>query len=616
MRPSLRGDPAGARLLAARTGSARRGLSLRRLAPSGATGPLVRVGAEVLGVCGLLTLLCWRLFTDAPHLMADFQTDSWLIAHQADTLRQGHVPSHFLHSGLTVFYPVFAFYGGTLFVFAAAIALVTGSSAAAEVIVYVLALAAAYGGWLWLGRMAGLRWWQAHVPAILYITSPYVVTDVYVRQDLTETVATAMIPLLFASSLSILRADRLRAGPAAALAASTVTLGGSHNLTLLWGATIMGIVVWAFVAAVPSARGLVSRRGLLRVLAVVVPAMAVNAWYLVPDLVYHTHTTVAHRIDEWRALVSNPGPAVDAKYLFALGRPSAYPGSDLSLTLPVLAMAWVLIAAVSARQQWRQPWARTLAILALTSTVVLVLITHPKLLLVLPDPWLMVQFSYRLESFVLFCICGAVIAALVLTNRGGHRWLAVLLIPITGLGIVGAVRQIHAAPRSAVAVIWPFDELTTFGFGDFGDSQVRRLSPPNGMAPMIFTRQGVDHDRIDTTVAARPGDVLFTDVMVPAAMIDIQGAHVVGRWLWRPWKAGWQRCSYLVLQVDGDAVPGQAHITMREARTLPITGGRILSILGLLGLAANAVVILRARRQRLAESAWKESRSVGSGSSS
>jgi hypothetical protein len=39
---------------------------------------------------------------------------------------------------------------------------------------------------------------------------------------------------------------------------------------------------------------------------------------------------------------------------------------------------------------------------------------------------------------------------------------------------------------------------------------------------------------------------------------------------------------------------------MREAQTAPVIGGRILSLLGLLGLGANAVGILRARRRELA----------------
>jgi hypothetical protein len=563
--------------------------------------PFVRAWAEALGVCGLLVALCWTLFIDAPRLMADFQVDAWLIGHQADALREGYVPSHFVHSNLTVFYPIFTFYGGTLFVFAGAIALVVGSASAAQIIVYVLALGAAYGGWLWLGRIAGLRWWQAHVPAVLYVTSAYVITNVYVRQDLTETVATAMISPLLASALSILRADRLRAGPAVALAASTIVLGGSHNLTLLWAVTILGVVALVLAGAVPQARGLISGRGLLRVLAVAVPAMAVNAWYLVPDLAYHTHTIVAHRIGEWRAMVANPGPTVDAKYLFGLGRPTPFPGSGLSLTLPVLAIAWVLIAAVSVRRQWRHAWARTLAILVLASTVLLVLMTHPKLLLALPDPWLMIQFSYRLESFILFGLCGAVIAALVLLNHSSRRWLPALLIPLAALGIVDAIRQIHGAPRSPDPVVLPYDDLASFGLGDFGDAQVRKLSPPAGMTPVIFTQALVDHDRIEADVRARPGDLLYTNVMTPAELIDVQGARVVGRWLGPPWNPGWQRCSYLVLQVGGDARPGLAHIGIRQAQTAPVVGGSILSILGVLGLAANVVVIIRARRRERAD---------------
>ena len=63
---------------------------------------------------------------------------------------------------------------------------------------------------------------------------------------------------------------------------------------------------------------------------------------------------------------------------------------------------------------------------------------------------------------------------------------------------------------------------------------------------------------------------------------------------------GWQGRWSVALQVDDDATPGEAHITVRGARTLPIVGGRILSALGLLGLAAIAAVIARAglRRRR------------------
>jgi hypothetical protein len=81
-------------------------------------------------------------------------------------------------------------------------------------------------------------------------------------------------------------------------------------------------------------------------------------------------------------------------------------------------------------------------------------------------------------------------------------------------------------------------------------------------------------------------------------MIDVQGARVVGRWVAPPYGSGWQPRWYLALRIDDDATPGRAHVVIREARTLPIVGGRIISILGLLGLAANAAVIARSHRRR------------------
>ena len=296
-------------------GSARRRSSSRVFVRGLALAPMVWAGVAALAILGLLVMLTWPLFTEGDRLMGDYPTDTWFIMHQADSLRQGVFPSHFLHADNGVFYPIFAFYGGTLFALAGACSLIVGSAWTTQGIVYVLALATAYGGWVWLARLAGLRSWQVHAPALLYVTAPYVITNAIVRQDLTESVATSVIPLLVASALSVLRADRLRAGPVAALAGSTIVLGGSHNLTLLWGLTILVPVVLVLAAAVPEARRLVTRRGLLRVLAVVAPAMAVNAWYLLPDLAYYSHTLIVERVDEWKATLRNPGPAMKAKHL-------------------------------------------------------------------------------------------------------------------------------------------------------------------------------------------------------------------------------------------------------------------------------------------------------------
>jgi hypothetical protein len=563
-----------------------------------ASAPLLRTAAAALWVSGLVLLLSWTLINDAPRFQNDFWTDTWLIEHQAIALRADHAPSLFLHSGASMFYPVFAFYGGTLFAFAGAITVIVGSAIAAQVIVYILALLAAYGGWLWLARLAGLRSWPAHVPAVLYITAPYVLTNVYVRQDLAEVVATAAIPLFLAAALSILRSDELRAGPAAALAASAVALGGSHNLTLLWGFTVLSITGLVLVLVVPAARHLLTKRGVLRILAIAVPAMAVNAWYLLPDLAYHADTAIFHRVDAWKALLSGPNPAGSVKHLFALGRPSALPGADLSCTLPVLAIAWVILAMVLVRSAWREAWARLLAILSLATVILLVLISHPRLLLGLPDPWMMIQFSYRLETFVLFAICGAVIAVLVLLGPSQHRWLRWLLVPIVVLSIVGATRQTHTAARSETSVATNLDAFVTFGLGDYAGADLGQLSPRSQLQSLTLTRQLAHHNRVDLKVSARPGELVSTNLMTPSRMIDVQGARPVLRRATIPSYRNWRPVWYVMLKFDADATPGRAHIVIQEARSLPIVGGKIISLLGLLGLAANAAVIARAARRR------------------
>jgi hypothetical protein len=564
-----------------------------------AMAPFVRAVLMVVGIGVLLVVLTWPLFTVGSRLLGDAPTDAWFIAHQADSLGQGYLPSLFLHFDSGIFYPVFAFYGGTMFAFAGAISLLVGPPMAAQAIVYVLALGAAYGGWFWLARMAGVRFWLAHAPALLYVTAPYVMTNVNVRQDLAESVATSAIPLLLASALNILRADRLRPGPFAALAMSTILVGGSHNLTLLWATTILGLSALAIAAGVPQTRRMVTRRGLLRVLAVMVPAMAVNAWYLLPDLAYHADTVIAQRIDEWQAMVKTPGPEINAQHLFALGRTGPFPGSAFTVALPVFAIAWVLAAAIAIRKQWRSTWARTLMVLSVLSIAVTIVMTHPRLLTVLPDPWLMIQFSYRLESFVLYGICGATIAALVLLDHSPHRWVAALLIPILAFSVIGAISQVRDVPRRADDVPLSIDTLKSFSTGDFADASLRPRPQTDPAPIMVYTRVDVERDRFETTIPARPHEIVYLDVMSLSRMVDVQGARVVGRWAVL-FRQNWQPRWYLALRIDDDATPGKAHIVIREAQTLPIVGGRIISLLGLLGLAANAAMIVRGRLRRRA----------------
>jgi hypothetical protein len=556
------------------------------------TAPIVGTGAAVLGVAALLVLLTWSLLTDASHLVADFAADTWMISHQAEALRHGTLPSLSLTTASAAFYPVYAFYGGTLFAFGGMIALLVGSAVAAQTILYLLALAAAYGGWLWLARMAGLRSWLAHAPAIVYLTAPYVLTNINVRQDLAEVVATSMIPLMVAAILSLLRADRLRAGPAAALAASTIFFGGSHNLTLLWGTTILAISSVIVAVAVPQARNLVTKRGTLRVLAIVIPAMAVNAWYLLPGLAYHADTVIANNIDEWRAVLRSPRAELAAQHLLGLRHPGGLPRSELSTTLPVLAIAWVALAALVSAS-WRGVWARMLTVLMLLTVAVLAVMVNPHWILSLPDPWIMIQFSFRLETFVLFGISGVVLIVLRILDHDAHRWLITLLLPILMLSVISAAVLRPHIPRSSYRPTTNIDKFAAAGIGDYADGTLRQFPTDQRKPVLRIERADLKQGRLVGNLPAQPGELIYTNVLTPSRMLHVEGAQVVGRWS-QPWWSGWQDHWALVLKIDEGATPGKAHVVIREARSLPIVGGRIISILGLLGLLANATVMARA----------------------
>jgi hypothetical protein len=188
------------------------------------------------------------------------------------------------------------------------------------------------------------------------------------------------------------------------------------------------------------------------------------------------------------------------------------------------------------------------------------------------------------------------IAALVLVNRSSYRWVSLVLIPIMAFSVIGAYRQVRDVPLRPTEIIWNIDDLYPFSTGDFADASEKVLT--NTRPPKVYRRKDVHRDHLAVTVKARPGEVIYSDLMTSPQLVDIDGARVVGRWAVAPSGPAVQPRWYLALRIDDDATPGKARITVHEARSLPIVGGRIISTLGLLGLAANAVVIALAALRR------------------
>jgi hypothetical protein len=558
----------------------------RLRARPGSAGTLLAV-AEALAVTALLLWITRRLFLDGDQLDRDFANDAWYARHQAEALRDGHLPSLFLSQSRSAFYPIFAFYGGTLFVVFAAVSLVTGNALVAEAIVYVAALAAAYGGWLWLARMAGVRRWLAHAPAIAYVTAPYVITNIYARQDLVETVATAMMPLMVAAAISVGRAERLRAGPVAALAVATILFTGSHNLTLLFGTLFLVLLGLLVVAAVPAARTLVGRRGALRVLVVVVPAVAVNAWFLLPDLFYASHTAIAQRTEAARALLRVDADEFSLGHLLTPGRPDAAEASGY--TLPVLVLVWAVLALIAARPPRRSPLVRLFAVLAALTLAIVVLIPHADVVAALPSPVVLLQSAGRLVTFAVFGICALLLVALAAARRPG-RALSAALVAVLALGTVQALGQAGNVVLATGPTTPPIDDVTTFGLGDYADAGLPIVTPPANAPSTTLGFANVRRNRAELTISAAPGTMFLTNLMGPAAMLHAEGVRFVARWA-VPSPEGWQRRWYLVAQIDPGATGTRHRVVITPARSAPIVAGRVISVLGLAGLLALAAVI-------------------------
>jgi hypothetical protein len=204
----------------------------------------------------------------------------------------------------------------------------------------------------------------------------------------------------------------------------------------------------------------------------------------------------------------------------------------------------------------------------------------------------MIQFSYRLETFVLFGICGAVIAGLVLVDGGGRRWLTWLLLPIVAFSVIGAAVQRHDAPEGQTINELLIDKFAPFSTGDFADAKLRLIPLGTSRPPLLLDRTDVRRGRIAIDVRAAPGDLIHTTLVTPARLVDVEGARVIGRWPGPPAGPDWQTRWGLVLQVDDDATSGRAHIVVEQARSLPVVAGRIISLLGVISLATIGAALL------------------------
>lgn len=549
-------------------------------------------GALLLGPAVLLVVLSPMLVTGRGY-DPDWFNHLWLVHQQHEAIGRDGLPTLFTHTdGLGTFYPQFAFYGGTLYAATGYLSWVlAGSTVWAYVASFALGLVMAYGGWWWLAGQAGLAGWRAHVPGIVHVTSAYVLTNAYARGTWPELMATSALPLVVAGAVGLARAPAWRVGPAAAWVAAVVVFTGAHNLTLAWGTVFLVLVALALAAAWGRA-ALPAPRRLLAVAGLGLLAVAVNAWFLLPDLAYSgrvavdAYVTGAPQLNTLGQVLSPLRPTAEG-----LSTPA------LHVQMPVLALAWALLAAALCV---RGRWARLAAALGvlLAGFLVLVLRDDPTLEKLgapgvgawrhLPHFLTYVQFAYRLETYVTLLVCALVLVGLRAT--AGRRGLDLALAAIAVWSVALAGWQVWDVPgrapqRTAVYDVAPGALPSTWSDpGNFQDRTrplVATGARPFGPAAAVAARGAP---------VAVPAGIAVATVTGGPYVVGADGATVVGR----------TEANRSVL------APGAREVRFGAAASAPIVVGRWLSpaaLLALLGLAVRAAWGRRRPRGRRAGAA-------------
>lgn len=462
---------------------------------------------------------------------SDWGNHLWLIWVQGQNIGEASFPNYYLQSTLGAFYPYYAFYGGTIYAVLGFVSWLTSGEFAA-VLAVVASLLVAYLGWTWLAFQAGLRGWLMQLPGVLAATAPYAVTNVYGRGDIPELIATSMIPLIAASGLSLVSAERVGLRAAVAFALGVAILTGTHTLTLVWGTTFLLLCGLTLILCNLQLAREHAKRG-LRLLWLGLLGVALNAWMLVPLLLYHT-----------KLLEGAPDPMSyldfsDRTQLFSLFRNGAslYPEvtADLNTQLPVLLLFWTIAFGAVSWRSLGTDRSRLALSLAVLCGAFLLLIMTPSLIEAIPSAWAYIQFPYRLITYFNLALVGLATLVLAAMQRHGasSRAPVALLVIVAAIGLYASVKQ-DAAVRSWL----PDRAAATVSAGEPPQSWYAPLQFADASAPVVEPSYEGELElpvtgpkRDSYTVVARPGSAgtVATNVLAGTYLVDVSGAEPVGR---------------------------------------------------------------------------------------
>jgi hypothetical protein len=558
----------------------------------------------LLGGAVVITVAAPLLFTDSGFGL-DFTNHLWLswVAGK-DLITTGH-PSYFLNvNGLGIFYPLFAFYGGTLYTVTGAISdLLGGDAVLAYVGVTLLAIAGCYGGTLWLARQLGLRGITAHAPAVTVLTSAYYITNLYGRGAWTELIAVSALAPLLAAALHLVRARTWRVCPVLVFVLAAVLFSGSHNITLVWGTTI-GACALLMAWLVSGAPRRLPYRRIAMVAGLGAVSLLVNAWFLIPDIAYQGDVVARYAsLFSWAETSFFNTPAVLLDPFRAVPRQSTTPA--LFVQAPDWFLAWGLLSGgVLVRSRGRgYGLFRALIGAAVFVGLILGMMMVKPFWSIAPFPFTDIQFPYRLGSYLAYAVAGLVLVGALGLQRATGGPLRSIVLPLR-LALAGVVAI------SVGLCVWQQWVPSTLFSKSYTDRS-RALASVNEL-PRSWYDVGSYKDLRAPVVAVPENRLLVIEpsrvhgdrfagwLNVPAGPAPIQSdidgggylVHMSGlRWLGRT-EEGWA----VVSRVNGGS--GPVYVVVETAHSSILELGRILSILAIAAILAIVIWTgLRSRRR-------------------
>ncbi|HEX3517705.1 MAG TPA: hypothetical protein VHT29_01575, partial [Solirubrobacteraceae bacterium] len=480
----------------------------------------------------------------------DWPTHLWLVQMQANNISALGHPSLFFQSGLGGFEPWYAFYGGTLYsIVGAASVLSGGHTLAVYILSFAVVMAMAFGGFAWIGRQVGLGSWASLIAAAVFLTSTYYVTDVYARGAWAEAVATSAIPLVVASALWLLRAPRWRPAPLLAFLLATVIFSGSHNITLLYGAAFLGLLSVTVTLAV-GPRALPGVRRIVAVLSVGGVAIAINLWFLLPDVMYGQRTLTGHSFTKIPEVTGGMPPGL----IFDPVRHSNIPGfATFDLQVPTLALIWAVVALAVCWRGLAPVWRRLAVAVFVTGIPFLALLMFPHLWYHVPRVFWAIQFPFRLLSYVDYSVVGLVliaVVALVRRSRGAlTTGLVILGVLFAGIELSQAIVQEWNGPSSLASRSESFpggSKVPSFwtrfvSYHQYQDYSLPQINAEIGEIPGVTGYNGEGENVISVsatgpikssyTIALTPPKTgtINTNVIAGPYLVGVRGAKFVGR---------------------------------------------------------------------------------------